>query len=139
MDTEKRWIRESWEQGMIISINGIVVMGKQLGRTIGFPTANIAADGEYEMPQNGVYAAYVYLENDDGPYRSVLNQGNHPTAPEGPPTIEAHILDFSGDIYGRAIRAEYVEFLRPEKKFESLDELKKQIALDEIRARELLR
>jgi riboflavin kinase/FMN adenylyltransferase len=124
---------------MIISVEGIVARGKQLGRTIGFPTANIAASDIGELPQNGVYAAYVYLEGRDKPYKSVLNQGTHPTAPEGPPTIEAHILDFSEDIYGQAIRADYVEFLRPERKFGSLDELKGQIALDEKRARKILR
>lgn len=123
---------------MIISIEGKVVMGKQLGRTIGFPTANIQPDRAYEMPKNGVYAAKVRIEGITGEKNAVLNQGMHPTAPEGAPTIEAHILDFSEDIYGRAIRADYVEFLRPETKFSSLDELKKQIALDEARAREIL-
>lgn len=123
---------------MIISIEGKVVYGKQLGRTMGFPTANVQPEGEYTMPPNGVYAARVRIEGMDGEYMSVLNQGKHPTAPEGAPTIEAHILDFSGDIYGKNIRVDYIEFLRPETRFGSLDELKKQIALDEKRAREIL-
>lgn len=123
---------------MIISIEGKVVYGKQLGRTMGFPTANVQPLGEYETPQNGVYAARVKIEGMDGEYMSVLNQGKHPTAPEGAPTIEAHILDFSGDIYGKKIWVDYIEFLRPETRFGSLDELKKQIALDEKRAREIL-
>ena len=60
----------------------------------------------------------------------MLNQGKHPTAPEGPATIEAHILDFSGEIYGRCAEVEYVAFLRPEQRFASLDALKAQLALD---------
>ena len=124
---------------MIITIEGKVAYGKQLGRTIGFPTANVEPVHDYQLPRNGVYAARVYIEGVDGEYLSVLNQGKHPTAPEGKATIEAHILDFSGDIYGKNIRVEYVEFLRPETRFASLEELKKQIALDEERAREILK
>lgn len=115
---------------MICAFSGTVVPGKKLGRTMGFPTANIERDGGGELPPNGVYFAIVYLEGVYRPYFSVLNQGRHPTFPEGAPTVEAHLLDFHGDLYGRRVRVEYLRFLRPERKFASMEELREQIARD---------
>ena len=109
-------------------IAGRVVLGKQLGRTLGYPTANLEPDKAYDLPENGVYAAWFELDGRRLP--CVLNQGRHPTAPEGPPTIEAHILGFEGDIYGREAAVEYLRFLRPETKFPSLEALKAQIQAD---------
>ena len=117
-------------------IKGQVVQGKRLGRTIGFPTANIEPFALPErMPENGVYTAWLYLDGGKRRLACVLNQGRHPTVPEGPPTIEAHALDFSGDLYGQEAEAEYLEFLRPETAFASLEELKAQIGRDCARAR----
>lgn len=117
-------------------LKGRIVYGKQLGRTIGFPTANLQPFSmPGQLPQNGVYAGWVYLENGKSRWPCVLNQGKHPTAPEGAPTIEVHLLDFSGDLYGQELEVEYLRFLRPEKKFDSLEALKMQIARDSERAR----
>ena len=117
-----------------VQLKGRIVRGKQLGRTLGFPTANLQPEALPEtMPANGVYAAWFYL--DGRQYPCVLNQGRHPTAPEGPPTIEAHLLDYQGDLYGREAAVEYLVFLRPEVKFPSLEALKAQIAADGRAAR----
>ena len=121
-------------------LKGCIVYGKQLGRTLGFPTANLAPDVMPDvMPENGVYAGWFYLEDENRKLPCVLNQGRHPTVPEGAPTIEAHVLDFSGDLYGKRVSVEYLHFIRPEKKFASLDELKAQIARDGETAREYFR
>ena len=121
-------------------LRGCIVYGKQLGRTLGFPTANLSPDRMPDtMPENGVYAGWFCIEETGERMPCVLNQGKHPTVPEGAPTIEAHVLDFSGDLYGRRASVEYLRFIRPEVKFASLDELKAQIARDEETAREYFR
>ena len=120
-----------------MTICGIVEHGKHLGRSLGFPTANIRPDPPVpELPANGVYAADFRVEDCPEPYMCMLNQGRHPTAPEGKPTIEAHLLDFDGDLYGRRVKVEYLHFLRPERKFDSLEALTEQLERDrdEVRA-----
>ena len=104
---------------------GTVVKGKQLGRTLGFPTANLETDA---APARGVYV--VVAETGGARYRAVMNVGSHPTAPEGPPTIEVHILGFAGDLYGQKLAIEPVALMRGEKKFASLDALKEQLKKD---------
>ena len=122
-----------------MKITGTVVRGKQLGRTIGFPTANIQPDNPDSVTaQNGVYVAVISIEGYPGRLPCMLNQGSHPTAPEGAPTIEAHILDFSDDIYDRRAEVEYLSFLRPERKFPSLDALKEQLKEDMRETRKTL-
>ncbi len=112
-------------------IDGIVEQGKHLGRRLGYPTANIAPRRtEGAWPQNGVYAAAVWIDGDRRAWPGMLNQGVHPTAPEGKPTVEAHIMGFEGDIYGRPVRVEYLRFLRPERRFDSLEGLVDQLARD---------
>ena len=114
-----------------MKITGTIVHGKQLGRTIGFPTANLQPDDPASVSaDNGVYVASIAIEGYPNPLPCMLNQGSHPTVPEGAPTIEAHILDFSDDIYGRRAEVEYLLFLRPETKFPSLDALKDQLNAD---------
>lgn len=113
-----------------MEIAGIVEKGKQLGRTLGFPTANIRLNGTYQLPENGVYQAAMWIQDMEWPLACMLNQGHHPTAPEGKPTIEVHILNFDGDIYGKPVRVRYVGFLRPERRFESLEGLKQQLTRD---------
>lgn len=124
---------------MIITIKGRVVSGKHIGAGLGFPTANVAPVSEYELPPNGVYAARILLPGEAAPLDCVLNQGRHPTLPEGEPTIEAFILDFSGDIYGADVTVEYVEFIRGEIKFPDIEALKTQIARDVQTARNILK
>ena len=113
-----------------MTITGTVERGKQLGRILGYPTANIRAEGDVGLPGNGVYAASILLEGEDAPRPCMLNQGIHPTVPEGKHTIEAHLLDYDGDLYGRRVRVEYLRFLRPECRFEGLDALRAQLRRD---------
>lgn len=114
-----------------MKITGVVVRGKQLGRTIGFPTANIQPDDPASVTaQNGVYVAVISIDGYPARLPCMLNQGSHPTAPEGAPTIEANILDFSDEIYGLRAEVEYLSFLRAERKFPSLDALKEQLKAD---------
>jgi riboflavin kinase/FMN adenylyltransferase len=108
------------------------------GRTIGFPTANIAIGADRELPAFGVYATRAYLC--DASYLSVTNIGRRPTFDGGAPSVETYLLDFSGDIYGQELRVELICMLRGETKFESAAALKAQIAADaEAARRELLR
>ena len=118
-----------------MKIAGIVAEGKRVGRTLGFPTANIHPDTNMHAPdKNGVYVARIALA-DGSLLPCVLNQGRHPTLPEGASTIEAHILDYTGDLYGQHVQIEYLEFLRPEIRFESIEALRTQIAKDEAATR----
>jgi riboflavin kinase / FMN adenylyltransferase len=116
-------------------IHGPVVRGRERGRKIGFPTANIESETEC-VPPDGVYATRVIL--DDGAYGSITNIGMRPTFSESARSIEAHIFDFTRDIYGMRLKLELIERIRPERKFDNADALKNQIALDLSKAREIL-
>ena len=112
-------------------IDGIVEQGKHLGRKLGFPTANVAPRAAVgEWPRNGVYAAAFWIDGDALAWPGMLNQGLHPTAPEGKPTVEVNLIGFEGDLYDRPVRVEYLRFLRLERRFESLDALAVQLARD---------
>ncbi len=113
-------------------LTGQVVPGKQLGSRLGFPTANIAYDPDSrEWPAEGVYAAVAHVSGDDKCYLAILNQGRHPTAPGGMPTVEAHLLGYPQQaMYGMHITLTYRAFLRSEQTFPSLDALRAQLALD---------
>lgn len=111
------------------SICGEVVSAKRIGTGIGFPTANIVAPDGKVLPKGGVYASRAFVNGQM--YSAVTNVGSNPTVnSDGEIRIETHIIGFSGDIYGKTIKIEFLRFLRGEKKFESLQELKKQIASD---------
>jgi len=115
--------------GRDFCISGIVVHGQHLGRTIGFPTANLDFDGKQIFPLNGVYAGVVKISSKM--YHTVINIGKRPTIGDlEKPIIEAHILDFDKDIYGEKIEISFLSRIRDEKKFNSLDELKTQIQKD---------
>ena len=102
---------------------GEVVHGKQLGRTIGFPTANLILPPEIIVPAHGVYATKV-MTQDGASHMAVTNVGSRPTIDDGDQiTVEPWILDFSGDLYGQRIRVEFYARLRGEQKFGSLEEL----------------
>lgn len=119
------------------SITGTVLHGDQRGRTIGFPTANIAM-GDYLRPALGVYAIEAVL--DDGRVvGGVANIGRRPTFGKEDVNLEAHLFDFSGDLYGRTVEIRLIGHVRAERKFSGLDELKAQIALDGETARALLK
>jgi riboflavin kinase/FMN adenylyltransferase len=116
-------------------LRGPVVHGRERGRTIGFPTANIQSRTEC-LPPDGVYATRVVME--EGSYPSITNIGMRPTFGEPERSIEAHIFDFNRDIYGREVKLEIAERIRPERKFESAQALAAQIASDLRRAKEIL-
>lgn len=116
-------------------IDGTVVQGARRGRSIGFPTANLSSANEL-LPPHGVYATTITLDGIVRP--SVTNIGVRPTVDAaGVVSIETHIFDFDKDIYGRSCRVGFVQRLRDERRFESLDALRSQIAVDCDRARML--
>jgi riboflavin kinase/FMN adenylyltransferase len=123
--------------GRAYAVAGRVVFGDQLGRKIGFATANLDTPGRL-LPPNGVYAARASLGGK--PFRAVLNIGIRPTLtqPTPAPRLEVHLLDFSGDLYGQDLEVTFATRLRDEQKFASLDELKAQIARDIAGARKKL-
>lgn len=119
-------------------LSGRVIGGHQMGRRLGFPTANIAVADEKLLPACGVYAARTQLP-DGTTYKSVLNIGARPTLHNGDDvSVEAHLLDFIGDLYARELRVEVVERLREERVFDDTEVLGRQIAEDCAAAREIL-
>ncbi|WP_267384881.1 bifunctional riboflavin kinase/FAD synthetase [Cyanobacterium sp. uoEpiScrs1] len=123
--------------GYSYSLIGIVVRGQQLGKTIGFPTANLKLPSDKLLPRQGVYAVRVKI-NRGKRLKGVMNFGCRPTVAGETPTVEIHILDWSGDLYQQLLTVELEEFLRPEQKFVSLGKLKEQIVQDCRIAREIL-
>ncbi|MBD2279150.1 bifunctional riboflavin kinase/FAD synthetase [Aphanizomenon flos-aquae] len=145
-------IRESLEVGDIPKANrllgrpytliGEVVTGQKLGRTIGFPTANIQLPKDKFLPRHGVYAIEAIIHNetpDKSPTQQfgVMNIGNRPTVNGIDIRVEVHLLNWSGDLYGKNLLVQLVKFLRPEQKFPSLEVLKNQIQLDCTAAKEI--
>ena len=123
--------------GRPLRIPGIVETGSGRGRSIGVPTANLAVWEERARPAAGVYAAFAWLE--EVRYYAVVNVGLRPTFDDGGDvTIEAHLLDFSGNLYGRRLVLEFVARLRHEQKFEHPQDLGAQIKVDVNAAREML-
>jgi riboflavin kinase/FMN adenylyltransferase len=119
--------------GRPYSIGGEVVSGAGRGRTLGFPTANVKTDRPLGLPV-GVYVCRFVV----GPsqHRAVVNVGVRPTFGENELAVEAHVLDFAGDLYGERVRLTFLRRLRDERKFPNIDELRRQIALDVASARE---
>lgn len=118
------------------TITGEVVHGKALGRTIGFPTANVKADESRIYPPNGVYATVIEVDNKH--YLGITNIGYNPTVSGKNKTVETHIFDFDKLIYGETIKISLCEYMRPEKKFNSLSELVSQLKEDKKRAKKIL-
>ncbi len=117
--------------------SGIVVKGKQLGRELGFPTANVHINDRYKLiPAIGIYAVKVIV--DDAEYKGMMSIGVRPTIGGTPLTVEVNIFDFSQDIYSKEIRVKLVERLRDEQHFDSLEALKAQIQDDKIRSLQIL-
>ncbi len=115
-------------------VDGVVSLGAQRGRTIGFPTANIPF-GDFIRPKHGVYCVEVRLEDEDKWRPAVANTGTRPTVGGEEARIEAHIFDFDQDIYGQHVDVRFRSFIREEMKFDSFDILKTQIAKDAAGAR----
>jgi riboflavin kinase/FMN adenylyltransferase len=117
--------------GYSYMLSGIVVKGNQLGRTIGFPTANIEILENYKLiPKNGVYIVTAIVNKKT--IFGMMNIGVKPTLGDNIPSIEVHLLDFSEDIYGQKIQVNVIERLRDEQKFDSFESLKSQLEIDKI-------
>lgn len=115
--------------GRNFKIKGLVIHGQHLGRTLGFPTANLCLPEELIIPYGGVYSGLAKIDSDV--YSAVINVGKRPTIGDiNKDLVEVHILDFDKDIYGKNIEIEFLQRVRDEKKFDSLDELKFQIKKD---------
>lgn len=137
-EVSSTWIREEIKQGNLELANelmgrnflfrGEVVHGKQLGTKIGFPTANLIPNISKLLPPNGVYLSSIEMDNKT--YKAITNIGLKPTVDGESVTVESHILDFNQDIYGKVINVNLQRYLRPEKRFDSIERLKKQISND---------
>ena len=119
--------------GRMYAIDGEIVVGNKIGRTIGFPTCNTVVDETMVTPPNGVYITMCTIDGIRRP--SVTNVGVKPTIGKYEKNIETHIFNFKEDVYGKQIRVDFIKHTRPEMKFNGLDELKKQIEADCIEAR----
>ena len=135
--------------GYIYSISGVVEHGNAIGAKLGFPTANIRLNSAKQLPASGVYAVEVHLQAQRSssnaifeqcdlqgvlrrstPYKGVANIGTNPTVGNGHLSLEVHLLNFQGDLYDQTLTISFLSFLRKEKKFSSLEELKQQITTD---------
>lgn len=122
-------------------ISGTIVHGKQLGRQLGFPTANLCVDNlQGTIPSAGVYAAWATLV-DGGRYRAMVNIGYRPTVDplQHLLSVEAYLDGYQGDLYGQNLSLEIVSHIRDERRMESLDQLKAQLAIDLDQTRNILR
>lgn len=118
--------------GHPFSLSGLVVQGDQIGRSIGFPTANIRIDDPYKLiPPNGIYAAQAHTEA-AGTYDAMLYIGDRPTvSADHVRKIEVNLLDFSGDLYGQLLTVSVLDFIRPDRHLNSLEALQQQISADQ--------
>jgi len=120
--------------GYEYEISGVVEQGQKLGRVIGFPTLNVTPDKEKVVPRYGVYGCRIIIDSDDKrweEYSGICNIGVKPTATKGEELVaEVHVFDFNKDVYEKNVKVKLLTFLRPEKKFNSVEELKEQIKRD---------
>ena len=124
--------------GYAYRVEGYVVHGNAKGRTIGYPTANVSVPSEYLEPKGGVYACFALV--DGKKYKAMVNIGHNPTFNYTETmSLEAYILDFSGDLYDKRLKISFKYYLRPEKKFKYIGNLKMQLEQDEFAVRTLLR
>jgi riboflavin kinase/FMN adenylyltransferase len=121
--------------GRPYGIEGVVIKGQQLGRTIGFPTANLAL-GEEQLPPDGVWAVHVTCGSDH--WHGVANLGMRPTVDGTQRVFEVHLFDAAPELYGKTLEVEFAHYLRGERKFDSLEALKAQIEQDALAARACL-
>jgi len=123
--------------GRYFSFSGKIIEGKKMGKKIGYPTANIIVENVNKlMPNDGVYAVYIKVNSKD--YMGMMNIGYNPTFNSSKKSVEVHILDFNEDIYGIDVKVSIVEKIRKEKKFLSVEDLKKNLDIDKKKVRQLL-
>ena len=123
--------------GRLYCIDGKVVQGRHLGRRMGFPTVNLSLDSTEAFPMNGVYITLTTVNNIK--YHSITNVGNKPTVGEFVKNAETHIFDFEGDLYGCDVRIEFLRMLRPERKFDTLEDLQAEIHRNCLQAQDYFR
>jgi len=129
--SENKFLEACSLLGYPFFVMGKVTPGQQLGRTIGFPTVNLYPEENKFLPQDGVYGTHIII--DSHIYKGITNVGKRPTVEnqKAPRSVETHLLDFNGgELYCKHIRVEFLHFIRPERRFESLDALKAQITKD---------
>ena len=114
--------------GYTYSISGVVEHGNAIGATLGFPTANIRLNSYKQLPASGVYAVSANLDGVE--YKALANIGTNPTVGNDHVSLEVHLLDFQGDLYDKQLTISFLSFLREERRFDSLEELKQQITAD---------
>ena len=123
LNLAKKYLKRNW------SIQGKVQVGRKLGRKIGFPTCNIDIK-DYIIPKLGVYKVRVKIDNLDKIYNGVANLGFRPTFNQKKILLEVNIFNFSKNLYYKKLKVEFIKFIRGEKKFKNIDQLKKQIVID---------
>jgi len=138
------WPEQEWRVGATrtnprMYIRGVVEHGDERGRTIGFPTANLAVAAGMIQPQDGVFAGFVHLD-DGSTFDAAISVGRRTTfyGEAGVRLVEVHLLDFAGDLYDQVIVVELVEWLRGQVTFNGVDALKDQLGRDVMRSRDVL-
>lgn len=124
--------------GRRFHVDGVVIHGAHFGRKIGYPTANIEPPVDQVPLADGIYASYCLLPDEEHPRQAMTYVGTRPTVNSGPRNIETNILDFEGDLYGRRLRVDLVERLRPDEQFPTLEAMIEQLGRDEAKTRRVL-
>jgi len=132
IETANKLLARNW------NIQGKVKKGKQLGRKIGFPTCNLNIK-DYVIPKLGVYAVKIYQKNKNFSLKGIANLGYRPTFNQKKILLEVHIFNFNGNLYNKHLTIEFINFIRKEKKFKNINQLKKQIILDTKLAKKKLK
>lgn len=125
--------------GRYFSLKGRVITGSGRGIKLGFPTTNLDIDPQQALPADGIYATWTYIDDGDQAHQSVTNIGKRPTFGETELTVEVYILDYHGDLYRHELKIDIIERLRAEKKFDTTEELKRQIEEDVKQSRAILK
>src|SRR5262249_37855823 len=121
--------------GRLYGFTALVVGGDRIGRTLGFPTANLRLHDEQQVPANGIYAVWARVEGEAGWRMGAMSVGVRPTFGGGRRTLEVHLLDYEGDLYGKDLAVAFVAWLRPEQAFAGTGPLIEAITADVDRAR----
>ncbi|MGN6032224.1 MAG: bifunctional riboflavin kinase/FAD synthetase [Thermomicrobiales bacterium] len=124
--------------GHPFAMAGRVVHGDQVGRTIGYPTANVPLPRDLVKPADGSYASWAWIEGEASPRAAMTYIGTRPVLNTGERVVETHIFDYDGDLYGKQLRSEFMAFLRPDQHFDGLEPLLEHLADDARRARAVL-
>ena len=122
--------------GYAYSITSVVVNGQHLARKLGFPTVNVLPQKDILLPKNGVYLTRTSFDGKS--YFGITNVGTRPTVDVGLLCAETHMFDFEGDVYGKKITTEFIEFIRPEKRFSSVEAMAVQVHADIEKAKQIL-